>query len=322
MKKIALVLVAMLLVFMFSACGGGGVESVPMLSETMLDVKMGEEATISVNNYFDEVKWTSSDTSVATVNSNGEITPVSIGSVAITATINENETLNCMVNVQPGESKVERIDVVSLYTGISDITVNYNDSPVLWLKAECYPVDPMEMITWSSSDEALATVSNDGVVTVCGNGIVNITATAVNGVSGSCKVRVKNVPEDVANEARQKASDVPVVEITATQSSLTSSVPVSSPSAQSGVIISEQRLYLSVGEYAPLTYAVTNTNDKKVTWTTTDKSVCVVKDSVVVGVGEGRAIVSAVTHDGAVASCTVAVGKQAIKELRAEASDK
>lgn len=322
MKKGIKLLAIFTAICLVSACGGKKVESVPMLTATMMDVRMGEKATLEVTNYMGEIKWTSSDTSIATVSTTGDITPISIGSAAIAATLENGDTMNCVVDVLPGESKVEKISVVSTFTGISDMTVNYLDSPTVWLKAECSPVDPLEAITWSSSDERLATVSNDGVVMVCGNGIVTITATAVNGVSGSCKIRIKNVPEEVEQEAIEKSNDVPVIEITQGQSALTEAVPVPSSTAQSGIIISEPRVYLNVAEYTQLTYAVTNSSNNTVRWTSTDKSVALVKDGYIVGVGEGRAIISAVTHDGAVASCTVAVGKKAIKELKEEASDK
>lgn len=301
-----------------AACGGksGGMDEVTLLSSTMLDVKMGQTAALEVYNYDGEIKWTSSDSSIALVDEDGKIKPISIGSVAITASLASGENLNCIVDVIAGESNVEKIYVTSYYSNADDITLNYNDSETVRLKADCSPVDPIEKLTWSSSDERIATVSQDGVVTARGNGIVNINATALNGVTGSCKVRVKNVPAEIENE--NKSPQGPIVEISKGQTGLTSTVPVPSPNAQSGIIISEQRVYLSVAEYVKLNYAVSNTSNTQVTWLSTDKAVAVVKDGYIVGVGEGRAVISAVTHDGAVASCSVAVGKAAIEELKKE----
>ena len=313
-----MIITLMLVLLLFSSCGGknGDISQVPLLSATMLDVKMGESTALEVYNYRGEIKWTSSDSGIAIVGDNGQIKPISIGSVAITASLDTGENMNCIVDVLPGESKVEKIYVTSFYSDADDITVNFEDSDSVRLKAECAPVDPIEKLTWSSSDENLATVTQDGFVTVRGNGIVNIHATALNGVTGSCKIRVKNVPKEI--EENNKIETGPIVEITKGQAGLTAPVPVPSPTAQSGIIISEQRVYLNVGEYTILNYAVSNSANTEITWLSTDKAVAVVKDGYIVGVGEGRAIVSAVTHDGAVASCTVAVGKEAIKELKEE----
>ena len=52
-----------------------------------------------------------------------------------------------------------------------------------------------------------------------------------------------------------------------------------------------------------------------------DKAVAVVAKGRIVAVGEGRAVISAVTEDGAVASCSVAVGEKEIKLMKKEVSD-
>lgn len=318
MKKVIKILSVLLCVFTVSACGGSDtVETVPLLSASRLDVKMGETAKLDVMNYTGEVTWSSSNTAIATVSDTGEVKPVSIDSVAIVATLDNGETKTCVVEVLPGESKVEKINVTSYYSTASDITVNYNTETFVRLKAECAPVDPIESLAWSSSDDKKAQVSGDGVVTICGNGTVYITATALNGVSGSCKLRIKNVPAEVEEEYKNN-DEIPVIEISEGQSTLTSAVPVASSTAKSGVILDAVRVYLSVGDYYKLNYKVANTSNTTVKWMSTDKSIAVVKDSYIVAVGEGIATISAVTHDGAVASCRVAVGKDAIKELKKE----
>ena len=73
-----------------------------------------------------------------------------------------------------------------------------------------------------------------------------------------------------------------------------------------------------MGEDCKLTYAVSNSADPTVQWVSTDKAVAIVNDGRIVAIGEGRATISAVTSDGAVASCSVAVGKEAIRELKDE----
>lgn len=323
MKKTGFKAIALLMiVIMLSGCNVAKEEEVPpVLSATVMEIEMGRTNELTILNYSGEIKWSSSDNSIATVSQAGVITPVSIGGVAITAEIETGDTMTCVVEIMPGKSSVEEIVVTSMYSSASDITLNYNDTPNVTLKAECSPLDPMEKLKWESSNDKIATVSADGLVTAVGNGMVEISASALNGVSGKCIVRIKNVPASVSAQAAQRVQneEIPVIESEEVGGKFTSPVPVRAASAKSSIIISDKRVYLSVAESFTLTYAVGNINDKSVRWTSSDKAVAIVKNGVIVGIGEGLATVSAVTVDGAVASCQVAVGKEAISTLKSEA---
>ncbi len=328
-KYIALILCIILAVCALTACGSDSIETVEQkatLSATSMNIKLGESAQLNVLNYTGEIRWSSSATSIATVTNTGVIEAVSIGSVAITATLSDGRTMTCVVDVQPGTSSIQSIRVTSLYSDTSDITVNYESGSTVNLKAVCTP-DVNERLTWSSSDEMLATVDSNGVVTVWGNGIVQITATALNGVEGACKVRIKNVPANVKPKSVPKTStDIPVIGNSSenegsVSGKFTSPVPVTSPSAKTSVIVSDKNVYLKVGESFTLTYAAGNTEATDVTWMSSDKAVAIVKEGRIVAVGDGRAVISAVTGDGAVASCEVAVGEAEIKLMKKEVSD-
>lgn len=56
------------------------------------------------------------------------------------------------------------------------------------LKAETYPLSENVEVTWSSSDEEVATVSEDGLVTITGSGACTITAIA-GGIRKECIAR-------------------------------------------------------------------------------------------------------------------------------------
>ena len=63
------------------------------------------------------------------------------------------------------------------------------------LKATYEPSDATHLLTWTSSNDELATVDNNGLVSINANASVNssvtITASAVNGVSASCTFNIK-----------------------------------------------------------------------------------------------------------------------------------
>ncbi len=325
MKKSIFALVGVVMAgFLLTACGEKQLEVAPLavLSDSMITVELGKTHELTVENYTGETRWASSDERVVTVSETGVVTPVSIGTAAVTAYIENEENMSCAVEVTAGTSNVQSISVTSYYSDVSDVTLDYNSAPTIHLKATCVPDDPSERLTWSSSDERIAQVSQSGAVTGYDNGRVEITVTALNGVSGTCTVRLKNVPETAKQNMPEIEMEAPRIESSHT-GNVTSAVPVSAPNAQSTIIISDSNIYLNIGEGFKLTAAVGNApGNNTISWLSSDKAVAIVKNGRVVAVGEGRCVISAVTSDGAVASATVAVGKDAIKALKAENSEK
>lgn len=294
-----------------------------------IQLEMGQSKQITVLEYDGKVTWKSGSTKVVNVSGDGVVTTVAPGETAVTAKLESGTELNCMVTVVAGTSNVETIKVSGMYTAADDITVDYTKDKSVQLKASCDPYDPDEKLTWKSSDEAIAVVDNNGLVSLTGNGSVTITATAYNGVEGKCIVRAKNVPDNAAPVQTAPSSDgaeVPEIENNPTTSGgnrFTSPVPTTSPSATSVVVVSDRYLYLDVAEGYTLTYAVGKSTEKKVEWISSDRSVAIVdKDGCVVGISDGTATISAVTTDGAVAHCKVAVGADAINALKKEAGKK
>lgn len=330
MKKfIILILCLVMAICALTGCTAGSVETQvekATLSATSLTIQLGESAKLDVLNYAGEVRWSSSSTAIATVTQEGVVNAVAIGSVAITANLAEGDSMTCVVDIKPGYSLVESIKVTSIFSDSSDITINYESGSTVSLRATCTPATD-EKLTWSSSDELLATVDANGVVTAWGNGIAEIKATALNGIEGSCKVRIKNVPATVKPKVVPKTNtEIPVITQSEAGGSdpegkFTSPVPVTSPSAKTSVIVSDKNVYLNVGENYTLTYAVGNTDAGTVNWMSSDKTVAIVKNGRIVAVGEGRATISTVTEDGAVANCAVAAGEKEIKKMKKEVSD-
>lgn len=115
-----------------------------------------------------EVSWSSSDTSVAKVDSNGVVTAVGKGSATIAAKA-DSYTAKCEVTVTVPLDSIE-------ITGTTD-TIKKGQTTKLEVVYNPTDTTDSKDVTWSSSDTNVATVSNDGIVTALKDGTVTITAT-------------------------------------------------------------------------------------------------------------------------------------------------
>lgn len=118
------------------------------------------------------VAWASLTPAVATVNGTGLVSSVSVGTALITAT---SGTLIATDTVTVGEAPVETVEIEasSTHLGIGS-TIQLFATP----KAANGSVLPGRHISWTSSDDAAATVSGTGLVTGVAVGTVTITATS------------------------------------------------------------------------------------------------------------------------------------------------
>lgn len=118
-----------------------------------------------------EVYWTSSDESVATVSQKGKVTGVSMGYATITATAKDG-------------SEVEASCEVRIVTPVTGVTINKSYITLMVgetesLKATIKPNNStFKTAKWTSSDESVAIVDEDGIVTAVKAGSVSITAEA------------------------------------------------------------------------------------------------------------------------------------------------
>ncbi len=329
MKKVLCALLSMALL-LTAGCGKKKEETpvvAPELSLTSVNMMMGDIQKLSVLNYEGSVTWETSNASVAVVSETGDISALSEGSAVITANAEGAEKMSCVVSVSPGVSNIQSITVTSYYSSSSDITINYSDSPSALLRASCMPQSAGEKIMWASSNEAVATVDQSGNVTAHSNGTVSVSATALNGISGSCKIRVKNAPTSAPSiENETAAQDEQTTNVTANveeekDDSLV--LPVPSPTAQARITLSDKEIYLSPAEDYQLECTVENLIEGSyVDWSSSKESVAVVKFGRVIGVGNGITVITAYTADGAVASCYAAVGSKAKKELKKMLADR
>ena len=130
--------------------------------------------------------WSSSDETIATVNNNGLVTPVSEGEVTITFTTNElgftDEAIITVTNIITSlESVIVTPETVTLELGES-----------AQLAAELLPLNTTDTTgVWTSSDESIATVDENGYVTAVDVGQVEIAFVANDeGITDSATVTV------------------------------------------------------------------------------------------------------------------------------------
>ena len=139
--------------------------------------------TTTDGDQYNNVEWTSGDTNIATVDQNGVVTAKYPGKVVIKATALDGtyQGATCVVTVIQGVTGVELPATETVSVG-DKITLNASVLPDYASNKE---------VTWSSSDNNIATVSKDGVVTGRSEGRVTITCkTEDGGYTAKCTVTV------------------------------------------------------------------------------------------------------------------------------------
>ena len=126
------------------------------------------------------VTWSSSNTSVATVNSKGVVTSGNLtsGTAVITAKLHDKRTATCTVNIVTALITLNKTSIGPMLTGTKDT-----------LRATVNPSSAASSLTWSSSNTSIATVSSNGIVTAKSAGTAVITA-AIGNSTAQCTVTV------------------------------------------------------------------------------------------------------------------------------------
>ncbi len=216
-----------------------------------------------------EVRWSSSNENVCIVNK-GLVTAVAPGTAVITVTAEDgNYKANCIIKVLQ--------HVIEIKLNKNTLTLKVEEEELLTATIAPDNADN-KAIKWSSSNEQIASVDNNGNVVALKAG----------------EVWVKVVSEDNA-EAKDSCK------VTVTQ-------PVT------GITLNHSSCELnSIGESVVLEANVLpeDASNKNVKWSSSNESVCVVSRGVVVAVGEGTSVIIANTEDGGyIATCTITVKMQ------------
>ena len=213
------------------------------------------------------VTWSSNNPNVASVDSSGRITAKANGTAIITVKSVDN----------PRATATRTVIVTTKTSGVTVTpeSAALNVGTTKQLTATVAPSTASnKSVTWTSSDNTIATVSSTGLVTAKGNGTATITArTASGGYTDTCTITV-------------------TTHVT-------------------GVSLSSSSLTINKGGTSQLTATVspTTASNKSITWSTSDPAVSTVSQTgLVTAVGGGTANITVTTVDGSYsAQCRITV---------------
>ena len=237
------------------------------LDQTSAEMKTGStlelKASVKPENASSKnVAWSTDKEDIATVDQNGLVTAIKAGEVTITATAG-GKTATCVITI----TDIEVTKVILNEIEIKNIKVG----ETFQLTASVEPENATyKNVIWSSDNEDVATVDEDGIVTAIAPGTAIITATSGK-VSASCSV---TVPVEVASVTLDKTFSA-----------------------------------LNIGESVTLIATIDpeNASDKTISWTSSDPKVATVDENgTVTAVSGGETIITAKAGEQT-AECTVAV---------------
>jgi uncharacterized protein YjdB len=219
------------------------------------------------------VTWSSGNTSVATVASDGTVTGLAVGTAVITVTtVDGGKTATCDVTV-------------SVPISVTGVTLNKLSASLIagateTLTATVAPSNAVNKnVTWSSSNTTVARVSN-GTVTAVSAGSATITVTTVDGG----KTATCNITVIAAISVNSVSLDKPIL-----------------------------NLAKNARETLTATVSPSNATNKAITWSSSNTAVATVANGVVTGVFAGTATITVTTTDGGkTATCTVTIPPTAV----------
>ncbi|MBR0310660.1 MAG: Ig-like domain-containing protein [Paludibacteraceae bacterium] len=160
------------------------------LDAATADMKVGEQktlvATVAPDNATNKsVTWSTSDETLATVTSEGQVSALKAGTVTITVTTADGaKTAECVITIT-------NVDVESVALNRSHIYIYPGDNNQL--TATVAPANAtVKDVTYASSDTAVATVTAEGLITAVAVGEAVVTVTTVDGgKTAECAVTVQ-----------------------------------------------------------------------------------------------------------------------------------
>ena len=246
------------------------------------DLNVGESIVLSATivPYYAEnqtITWSSSDGSIASAE-NGTVKALHSGEAVITASTANGKTAECTITV-PGT----KVTGVSLDPSEAQMHIG----ETLQLEETVIPENAdNQNVMWSSSNEAVASVDEDGLVTAEDAGTAIITVTTEDGdKTAQCTITVLKT-------------------------------------AVTGVSLDQTVAHMYVRETLQLkeTVAPENADNKDVTWSSSDEAVASVNENgLVTAKNAGTATITVTTEDGGkTAECVITVEAVPVQQIKLE----
>lgn len=243
------------------------------IDKTAVTVYIGKTETVTAKVLPDTadnkaLNWEIDDSDVATVSS-GRITGKAVGTATVRATTRDGSNITKEIKV----TVLQQINTITLDKTSETLKVGQNAS----LVASISPIKPSNAgLVWSSDNDKVAKVNQNGVITATGRGSTNIWCKAADGAGAKAQCRV-----------------------TVTQ-------PVTA------IRLNNANVSLFTGKNVSLSATVTpsNANNTKVTWASSNTKVANVSASgYVTAIGAGTTVITCKAQDGSgvIATCKVTV---------------
>ena len=330
-----------------------------VIVKSPIHMYIGDTLSLEVSIYPNDslVSWiyySSTDSEIASVQSDGTIVAKGYGQAELSATPHvfieglETKTGSCLVNVIAHVEGIDMQESMSLHIGEE-----------LVLNAKTLPLEITDnKICFKSNNLSIATVNEKGLVTGLQKGTCTITATSVDGgYTATCEVTVTQPVEALTLEKHSvsmkvseteklfaqispttaddktmtwsssneqiasvdasgnvnalKAGEIWIKAISVDNTEAKDSCKVTVIQPVTGVQLDNMTYQLNgIGESFELKATVVpdDASNNNVKWKSSDESVCVVSHGLVVAVGYGTCVIIATTEDGGyMATCTVTV---------------
>lgn len=250
------------------------------ISEKTVEINPGQKhqlnATINPDEATDKtLVWTSSKTDISSVSTTGMLTAIKVGTTIVTAEACNGVKSTCTVSV------VEKIiDVTGVTLDKGNLAIEEEQTQQLTVSV--LPENATDKsVAWSSSDDAIATVSASGLVTAVKEGSAVITVTSSNNKTAKCNVVVSKKVIEVAT-----------------------------------VTLNKTELTLEEGKKETLVATVKpdDATDKTVTWESADDAIATVSATgEVTAVKAGTVAITVKANNNVSAVCNVTVKKPVIE---------
>ncbi len=167
------------------------------ITPTASVMELGKEMSLTYSLFPTTAKnkltWHSDNENVVTVDENGNVTAVGTGNTTVTLKTSNNKTASCKINVRKPPEKIE-LDKTSVVLGVEERCQ---------LKSILEENVIQKEITYTSADETVAVVDENGKITAVSEGETVITASTYNEKTADCYVTVKSAPTEIFLNAEQ-----------------------------------------------------------------------------------------------------------------------